>query len=282
MDSRSIKFSPATIEELRRALSEPADNEVESETDQSVDLDFPWPITIVSQGVSTGDDGGQVINVTLGFESVEGAEDYEVRIALVPEVTSFWDGMSPFTSWARNGAATLITGGTEVQLHSTAGSTSGSIISPEFVPSGWSVIDITITMLISGGGDGWEVTLWDAATHGTTELAAAGTKYSRVFDDLWVASNNTNFKSNDGTTNINYVVGGNTARSGFEDTTRFVWTKTGANTASVSTYRNGVLQISSPGDLWVPDTARIGIWGFNGLLSSHQKIIKAVTVYANG
>lgn len=283
MDSKKIVWSPSTIEELRRALGE-VDRDEEFEEQEGSDLDFPWPITVVKQEVSTSDSGDQVINATLGFTDVEGADDYEVRISLVPEIVSFWDGMSAFTSWPRNNNATLISGGTEVQLHSSSSLIEGSIVSPEFVPSDWSVIDITVRLNISGGGDGWQVILWDAATHGTTELSAVGTRFSAVIDGLWPGDNTTGFTSNNGTTAVgNNSVSGSFGQTGPTDYDyRFVWTKVSANSAGVQVFRNGALVKTSANNLWVPDTARVGIWGVNGLLSGNVKVIKAVTVLASG
>lgn len=93
--SSKIVWDQAGIEELKRALAEPEIDEDEGDSEVPTDLDFPWEPRVVSQERVVGDGGDVVVNVTLGFDDIPDAEDYEVRVALLPDIVDLNPVLGP-------------------------------------------------------------------------------------------------------------------------------------------------------------------------------------------
>ncbi len=188
---------------------------------------------------------------------------------------------SDFTSWVRNGDATLV-GGTEVRLTADTSGEKGSIVCPEVIPAGWDTIAVDVTLYVDAvAGDGWEVILWDAAQHGTGELdvypgaleryLAAQVMQTAVVLDAQL------FYSDDGTTTLS-TSSADAETDANEHNYTFVWTKTGASTASVQFYRDATLLKSSASDVWVPSTVYVGICAYTGGLYWNEHTVRSATI----
>lgn len=83
INAKKITWTPNSIEELRRLLEiEPGDETEEEEGGPG--LEYPWPLVVKEYAITYNDQGNAVVDITLGFDDVVGAEDYEVRISKVP------------------------------------------------------------------------------------------------------------------------------------------------------------------------------------------------------
>jgi hypothetical protein len=187
-----------------------------------------------------------------------------------------------FLTWQLNGAATIV-GGTEVRLNANSAGSKGSMVCPTAIPPGWSTITLEITLnLPTKAGDGWETILWDTTQHGTTELdvypGAPEFYFSGVIAQTPPGLNATLYQSHNGTTYVGggSVVGDETAA--LEHVYRTVWTRTGADTASVTRWRDGVLRNSSPADVWVPASIYVGICGYAGGLFTNEHTVRGVSL----
>ncbi len=177
-----------------------------------------------------------------------------------------------FLLWTLDDSATIV--GSDVRLNPATSGTRGGMTCPDVIPSGWSIIDITIT-LNQASGDGWYCILSDAAQNLVTSSLTS--YYTFSFADTNPGGDRTRFISNDGTTTIDYVNGGSGFLTGTHEY-RTVFTKTGANTGSVTRYVDGGLITSTTTDLWVPSTVYVSIAGFAGGLYSNSHTVSAVTV----
>jgi hypothetical protein len=80
-DSDKIQWSESTIRELTGRLT-PVEENVVDEADVAISaIQFPWPITIVSQTNVTNPDGSHSVRVVISWNDLDGATDYEVRLA---------------------------------------------------------------------------------------------------------------------------------------------------------------------------------------------------------
>jgi hypothetical protein len=82
--SNRIEWNQSSIDELKRALGE-GQGDDEEDLEQESTLDYPWVPEVVSQSLDLTETGTYKVSVVLGFDDIEGAEDYEVRITLLPE-----------------------------------------------------------------------------------------------------------------------------------------------------------------------------------------------------
>ncbi len=186
-----------------------------------------------------------------------------------------------FLTWVLNGDATIV-GGTEVRLTDNVAGEKGSIVCPDAIPSGWETITLAVDMYLSTtGGDGFEFILWDSTQHGTNELdvyPGALERYlgAQVFQTA-TGLNAQLFYSDDGTTTLSTSSSDDRVDAG-ENTYTVVWTKTGANTASVQFYKNAALEKSSSSDIWVPSTVYVGICAYTGGLFYNEHTVRAVTL----
>lgn len=83
-NGRYIKWDRGSIEELRRWLVKELDPPESSEEESKV-LDYPWPVTVKGQQILWGTGTDASVNATLAFDDIFGAEDYEVRTAMIGE-----------------------------------------------------------------------------------------------------------------------------------------------------------------------------------------------------
>lgn len=180
-----------------------------------------------------------------------------------------------FTSWVRNGTATLV-GGTEVRLTQAGiANQNGAIVCPDLIPSGWAEITVDMTLYIDAvNGDAIDVILWDVS-NGTTKVAVnTENGLSMVRAETAPAADLTRFFSRDLTpTTINNTVSDSEMTFGVHTITT-IWTKTGANTATVKRYRDGVLANSSPADVWVPSTVYVAIAAYDGALFYNEHTVR--------
>jgi hypothetical protein len=81
-NSDKIQWSKTTIQELQGRLVIP-DAEIIPGDQESVigAIEFPWPITIVSQKDVVNPDGSHSVQVIVSWTDVINATDYEVRLA---------------------------------------------------------------------------------------------------------------------------------------------------------------------------------------------------------
>jgi hypothetical protein len=95
INSSKIVWSQSGLEELKRLLNESDDDDQDEESLLSPGLDYPWEPTVVLQESVVGDGGDIVVNVKLGFDDIDGAEDYEVRVALLPDIVDLNPVLGP-------------------------------------------------------------------------------------------------------------------------------------------------------------------------------------------
>jgi hypothetical protein len=77
--SNRIEWNQSSIDELKRALGE-GQGDDEEDLEQESTLDYPWVPEVVSQSLDLTETGTYKVSVVLGFDDIDGAEDYEVRI----------------------------------------------------------------------------------------------------------------------------------------------------------------------------------------------------------
>jgi hypothetical protein len=95
INSSRIVWSQSGLEELRRLLNESDDDDQDEESQSSPGLDYPWEPTVILQESVVGDDGDIVVNVKLGFDDIDGADDYEVRVAFLPDIVDLTPILGP-------------------------------------------------------------------------------------------------------------------------------------------------------------------------------------------
>lgn len=81
-NSDKIQWSDSAIRELQGRITPPDLQESAEETDVAIaSVDFPWPITVLSQRNVVNPDGTHSVQVVITWEDVPGAVSYEVRLA---------------------------------------------------------------------------------------------------------------------------------------------------------------------------------------------------------
>lgn len=99
MQPDAPRWDKGSVEEFKRWLAE-SEPEEESPDDFDSKLDFPWPINVKEQRTIWGSAKDATIQSTLSFDEIAGAEDYEIRLALLEQTpaadnTSGGDGTNP-------------------------------------------------------------------------------------------------------------------------------------------------------------------------------------------
>lgn len=99
MQPDAPRWDKGSVEEFKRWLAE-SEPEEESPDDFDSKLDFPWPINVKEQRTIWGSAKDATIQSTLSFDDISGAEDYEIRLALIEQTpaadnTSGGDGTTP-------------------------------------------------------------------------------------------------------------------------------------------------------------------------------------------
>ena len=161
VDSDSIIWTEGGLEELRRQLAGEAVEELIDDSEQFSDLSFPWPLTIIRQEVVSGEDGTILINVVVGYDDVEGADDYEVRVSLLDNGGE--DFLPPLDEWTfGTGSEHSINGPNDVQYTTSTAHLVAAASAPDTFGD-WQTISVEVTIDQSAiSADGYFIGLADA------------------------------------------------------------------------------------------------------------------------
>lgn len=260
MDADKIKWDKGAIEELKHWLNAPV-NEDQQTQEEFNSLTFPWPVNIESQRITFSSAKVARVQATLGFDEVPFAEDYEIRITLVPDFYSVPvpPTSSNFSDWILNGSASVV--GSRIQLTPAVNSSVGTMVCPITIPSAWTSITITSDWQFTGTADGTSWGLLDSTYFGTNFLGGAGGGAGNQCGvinagDAWTAFVNHYFgnavyiyhDAPGSSQTADLAVGGTSIADGAYVLT---FTRTGTNLADVD------MSISTPG---VTHFTKTGVW----------------------
>ena len=180
-----IIWSPAAIDELKKALagSEPFDDDLE--TDEALGLLPPWPIVVSSQSSIIGDDGGIETTAVLTFDEVLGATGYQVRISPLGDLDginfpeTFSSSSTETDSWSADG--TNYYEHTATPAQTIQAGDIGLVVGPAHTV-GYSGGFSSWTSVYDGGGDD-ELGIWKGTGVGTGSVVCnpGGSLYDRSF-----------------------------------------------------------------------------------------------------
>lgn len=82
MDADKIVWTESSIKELKEHLHkpDPVDDFV-----GSVELTYPWPMTVANERLTYSDEGTRAAQVTIAFDPKDLSDDYEIRVVPVNE-----------------------------------------------------------------------------------------------------------------------------------------------------------------------------------------------------
>jgi hypothetical protein len=118
VNADKIIWTGNTLNELRDLLGSDIEFEFEEEILDEEGLDFPWPISVKSVDVDTTR-GDTSVDVTIAFDSVDGAETYEVRFSPVGDVAPPPVETSDYTITMAYNAATIFNEGVPIEYVDT-------------------------------------------------------------------------------------------------------------------------------------------------------------------
>lgn len=286
MKSDKIVWSQSSIEELKAILADQDQDDLD-ESEEQISLDFPWEIVVIKQQTVTDESGGTSVNAVLGFDEVDGAEDYEVRISLIEEDGAVTIG--PISEWTLNGGGGYLTGINSAVFTEEVTDKRTTANYPILVKPNWDSITLSVTVeRPTIDADGFAIALADSAFYASDYVgnggcyvgffnsgAESGTamdttdgRYCAYDESMYVPTGNEGptIRFNDGITKtrINTLDSAAWASSadGVHDYV-VTWNKTGANTANMRVTYNGTLIISR-NNAWVPQSARLFITAATG------------------
>jgi hypothetical protein len=118
INADKIIWTGNTLNELKDLLGGDFDVEFEEEILDQESLNFPWPISIKSVDLDTTR-GDTSVDMTITFDSVDGAETYEVRFSPVDVVAPPAPGTSDYTVTMGYSAASIWNDGTVITYDPT-------------------------------------------------------------------------------------------------------------------------------------------------------------------
>jgi hypothetical protein len=169
INADKIIWTGNTLDEMRRLLG----GDIEIEFPEMMDragLDYPWPISILGVNYDSTSQS-EYVYVRLGFDEINGASDYEVRISLVPPpappAVSDRFGMYPA------GAAFL-----QSSLSSPITANDRCIMIMGDIPDGPSGMFSTWTKIYGDNSASWKLSVWMGSGVGSGNLSVSSAVYT--------------------------------------------------------------------------------------------------------